>query len=1435
MNLEENNNNLLIYHNTIIYEYLKKLILPEIPKLLNLCNFDIPEIIINDKNILFIKELVKLIYTKYLLFNKNLYYQTNNYKEKYYEFFLINIILNINIKINNNINIIELKKILYSIKKYLLLHINIIIDDNYNKIIDYINITNIFNYLYHKFKNYNNIKYLNSDINNFLYSNFSIKIENFEFIFKYYFNLFNNILSNNKILNFNYIYKIINEKKFKYNSKISNIDKIYIKNIKKKINKIINNKNIKLSKQIYFYQNKIKLLQKYKNNNIENKINYLYSSINNIKKQIDNNNNIVIKIFNDIKDKLLFNDIKLNQINIKKLNHFKKIFFNKEILKINYEDGFVFIQYNNIYDKKNNLYMLTGGDNVDLQIPINDDINYIELNQIKKSMEEKINEIKEDILAAHNEQNSENILSSTYELIQLQTKYELINSQINSYQSPNKIALQGIKPAISIDELNTYKNIYKCITKKNIKKKIVKKNNNKLFINNNILENKDDPILNLFKSNYKCITKKKQNHILYNDLSDFEKKKKILESKIASIPTGSNEKILFNDNIIINITQSIINYVGQMTSLEGASKQTLLNKINEIMDVDLKINKTFKKMIFDIAKIVENTDSVEINNGMFSLKKKLVELQKNLFLFQIRTIFSKFTQVTNLVTQNLDPIYNEHNSEKFMLLQKFNSLIDVIDNKITTMNNYINDIPNQQSKENKIQKYSIESDTQGNISMKTESVNADKLKDEELLYIQGMNLLKKNENGINTVDLGINQEITKYESLYKSSKIIYLKNLERYKDSENFIIEKKDKYEIEKQSNDYFKISILAGVLYNDIKDHLYIQGILLNSAKNYYKYISTYIKFINDYNIHQSQNQLDFQPIDITEENVEQNTMENNINIYTCGINKNFYLQKILKQEQKEYFKKYDENHEHKQFSPILNFETEEEKEQRKIEQEKMKEKQKQQKEKQKEEKEEENFNLIKSKLINNLNHLNNDTYNNFLETTTFDHIYKKSLITINLILDKTNDIGLQDKYKNLLNNKKIYPEKIQANLEKLNSEINIFHIFLISCLTKIFEIFVADLTIDISDNYQQNIISKDTNEIKPNFNVIKNFNVYISYIEENIQYPKNIQNENINLIDELEHNEQKIDNTKQTLLKQLNELHTISKDLYDKYNTLNDIYNIIDRDNNIIQNEIPNLQKEFNKDKNDFAIKLAQKQEEEKKLAQKAEADRLAQEAKEKAGKETIKLSLNEKIEKINKQIDYIFFIKNSADELKAKNEALNIDHIVGADKTLIQLNISNILKNTQIISKKISEIIRDNSGQNFNIIEYYNKIKFDIQNTLTDIDNKPLVVLELDLTKYEEKIKEIYTLVHPLNDLLQEIISFDVKIVEIIGRYKPKITDEVLKKMKLVTFTNLMINEKYNNDEIKSYLIRKAQLDVINRIKLKELGNKNFHIDIDINSLN
>ena len=609
----------------------------------------------------------------------------------------------------------------------------------------------------------------------------------------------------------------------------------------------------------------------------------------------------------------------------------------------------------------------------------------------------------------------------------------------------------------------------------------------------------------------------------------------------------------------------------------------------------------------------------------------------------------------------------------------------------------------------------------------------------------------------------------------------------------------------------------------------------MLNSAKNYYKYISTYIKFINDYNIHQSQNQLDFQPIDITEENVEQNTMENNINIYTCGINKNFYLQKILKQEQKEYFKKYDENHEHKQFSPILNFETEEEKEQRKIEQEKMKEKQKQQKEKQKEEKEEENFNLIKSKLINNLNHLNNDTYNNFLETTTFDHIYKKSLITINLILDKTNDIGLQDKYKNLLNNKKIYPEKIQANLEKLNSEINIFHIFLISCLTKIFEIFVADLTIDISDNYQQNIISKDTNEIKPNFNVIKNFNVYISYIEENIQYPKNIQNENINLIDELEHNEQKIDNTKQTLLKQLNELHTISKDLYDKYNTLNDIYNIIDRDNNIIQNEIPNLQKEFNKDKNDFAIKLAQKQEEEKKLAQKAEADRLAQEAKEKAGKETIKLSLNEKIEKINKQIDYIFFIKNSADELKAKNEALNIDHIVGADKTLIQLNISNILKNTQIISKKISEIIRDNSGQNFNIIEYYNKIKFDIQNTLTDIDNKPLVVLELDLTKYEEKIKEIYTLVHPLNDLLQEIISFDVKIVEIIGRYKPKITDEVLKKMKLVTFTNLMINEKYNNDEIKSYLIRKAQLDVINRIKLKELGNKKFHIDIDINSLN
>jgi hypothetical protein len=796
---------------------LEILNLPEISNLLIFYNFNIPEY----------NNILKCIYNKYILFNVNLYYQSDIYKKNYFEYFFINII----IKINNNINIDKLKIISHNIKKYLLTQTNIIYDKNYKKIIDYINITNIFYYLYNKFKN-------NDDI---------------RFIFKYYFHLLKNKLDTvpkidnnnnnyNDILNYYYIYNLLNKKKLKYNIKISDI--------KNEVNNIINNYIIKLLK-------KIKLL-----NENKNEINYLYYIINNLKKKTS-----------------IFNQTKI--ININKL---KKIFLKKKIEKIKNKNNFIFIKFK----ETNNKYMLIGGTNN----PVNDTLNNTEITEIKKDLERKINEKKNEILQVGNNNKSGNIIALGYELIKLQTKYEYIN---NLLINPTKIKSAILLPIPSVDPtIKIYKDIYKCITKKKINNKInyddIDNDNDNNY--NPITYNEDkillEPTLDSYKLNYKCILNKKK-YLSY--LSDFEEKKITLESKINAI---SNEDNLFDENIIQNITKNIKYNVYNMTSLKGILKQKLINKIDEIIDIDIKINKNFKKMVIDITNIVKDINSDFMSNAITSFKKKLIQLQKNLFLFQVRTIFSKFTQITNIMTQNLDPIYNKHNDEKLILFKNVKSLVDIIDNKIVKMNEYINEVPNQ----NKINKYSIETDSNGNISMKSEEVEMNKLKNEDLLYIQSMNTLSNNPN--KTLDLGINQELTKYESLYKSSKIIYDKNLERYIDSKSKIDAQKEFFD-NTDENDFFNKYILAAELYKFYDDYLLIQEQLINSIKNYNEHINQYIALIEKLQIDGR-----YKNINIDDLKIKKIEINEDITKYICKINKDYYLQKNIKEKQKNYFKKY-------------------------------------------------------------------------------------------------------------------------------------------------------------------------------------------------------------------------------------------------------------------------------------------------------------------------------------------------------------------------------------------------------------------------------------------------------------------------------------------------------------------------------------------------
>ena len=58
------------------------------------------------------------------------------------------------------------------------------------------------------------------------------------------------------------------------------------------------------------------------------------------------------------------------------------------------------------------------------------------------------------------------------------------------------------------------------------------------------------------------------------------------------------------------------------------------------------------------------------------LNTKLVELQKKLFLFEVRIIFTKISQVTEIITQNLEPIYKKHRDDKYKFLQHFNGLVN---------------------------------------------------------------------------------------------------------------------------------------------------------------------------------------------------------------------------------------------------------------------------------------------------------------------------------------------------------------------------------------------------------------------------------------------------------------------------------------------------------------------------------------------------------------------------------------------------------------------------------------------------------------------------------------------------------------------------------------------------------------------------------------
>ena len=113
--------------------------------------------------------------------------------------------------------------------------------------------------------------------------------------------------------------------------------------------------------------------------------------------------------------------------------------------------------------------------------------------------------------------------------------------------------------------------------------------------------------------------------------------------------------------------------------------------LDKISGIDIKMNNVFNenvKMIKDQFKKNEYDDAdrqKEYKKSRNNFIMNLVKLQNSLFQFQIRIIFTQITQINNIVNRRL--LILEDDKNKF--ISKINDLLDIVNQKVTAMNEYL--------------------------------------------------------------------------------------------------------------------------------------------------------------------------------------------------------------------------------------------------------------------------------------------------------------------------------------------------------------------------------------------------------------------------------------------------------------------------------------------------------------------------------------------------------------------------------------------------------------------------------------------------------------------------------------------------------------------------------------------------------------------------
>ena len=169
------------------------------------------------------------------------------------------------------------------------------------------------------------------------------------------------------------------------------------------------------------------------------------------------------------------------------------------------------------------------------------------------------------------------------------------------------------------------------------------------------------------------------------------------------------------------------------------------------------MNDSFTDSIKQIKELYQENIEDEYNERNKINKKKfintLVKLQNNFYKFQVRIIFTQITNVTNIINKKIT-------DDKSIILEQFNTLLDVINKKVDIMNLYLeqttddkkNLIPLQNNNEYNVYQYDKNKKT-GKLDIKqinhTDSI--DKLKNPEkevLKIIDRMNKIPKIDKNI---------------------------------------------------------------------------------------------------------------------------------------------------------------------------------------------------------------------------------------------------------------------------------------------------------------------------------------------------------------------------------------------------------------------------------------------------------------------------------------------------------------------------------------------------------------------------------------------------------------------------------------------------------------------------------------------------------------